>query len=167
MIAPGAGWPSKRWPAAHFAALADQLGREVGASVFILCGPQDESVVRDLISHLKTSPVVIRHTSLRQTAALIGRMHLYIGNDSGPMHLAVAQNVPTLTLLGPNNSDFIAPFGPHYEIRRPVPCSPCNQRVCPLLHHDCLRQLEVETVFRMAVSLLNTDRNRLTADRST
>lgn len=153
MVAPGAGWPSKRWPASFFASLVDQLGKQGDVRVAVLCGPQDEEVVHQMVNQLHSKPVIVRDTTLRQSASLVQRMRCYIGNDSGPMHLAVALGVPTITMLGPNNSDFISPVGPHQVLRHSVSCSPCNLQVCPLSHHLCMEGISVDTVLQSVLSL--------------
>ncbi len=154
MLAPGAGWSSKRWPTESFGRLGNMLAERSGGQIVLLCGPQDDEAVHDVINRMRVRSLVIRGTTLRQTASLIQRMDLYIGNDSGPIQFAVALDVPTITLLGPTNSDCIAPFGRNAELRHHVACSPCQLRACPLPVHLCMEGIEVDAVIEQAKKVL-------------
>jgi heptosyltransferase-2 len=79
-----------------------------------------------------------------------------VTTDSGPRHLAAAFGVPTITLFGPTDprwSDNYQAAAMH--LQRDLPCIPCGQRVCPLQHHRCMRELTEEQVLTAALRLLS------------
>jgi heptosyltransferase-3 len=140
---------SKRWPADRFGRLCDMLVGELGL-VPVLVGAADERPQIEAVCAAAGVPVVVAagELSLRETAALIARSALHVGNDSGLLHVAAALDRPTVGIFGP--TDAVA-FGP-YTVRsavatRRLPCSPC----LPLLIHGCgnpicLTELPVEEV---------------------
>jgi ADP-heptose:LPS heptosyltransferase len=94
-------------------------------------------------------------TSLGGLAALIARMRLFIGNDSGPAHLAEAVGTPSVTLFGPTDPRRWAPLDQraHPIVREPVGCSPCAYSDCPI-DHRCLRRITPDEVIARASGLL-------------
>ena len=151
-VHPGASAPARRWPLAKVARLVDRLQREYGATVVLLGGPSDVGAAREL-EHRAARPVVnlAGRTSLGELAALIDRLDLYIGNDSGPAHLAGARCTPSVTIFGPVDVERWGPLDRdlHAVAWRPVACSPCGLRECPI-DHRCLTWLDVDTVFDLA-----------------
>jgi ADP-heptose:LPS heptosyltransferase len=105
------------------------------------------------------------NTSLVSLPALVNRAEWVIANDSGPMHLAAALGVPTVTLWGPSDPEEVAPPGRgHLRVTgRPLPCKPCFKNACPRVgpgtilpdaQDECLRLIEVEQVQRATETLL-------------
>jgi ADP-heptose:LPS heptosyltransferase len=94
-------------------------------------------------------------TSLGGLAALLQRMSLFIGNDSGPAHLAEAVGTPSVTLFGPTDPRRWAPLDQraHPIVREPVGCSPCAYSDCPI-DHRCLRRITPDEVIARASGLL-------------
>jgi len=157
-IHPGARPPARRWPPERFAAVADDLARRHGARVVLSGGPGEEAPVQAVIEHMRTRPLnVAGRTSLGGLAALIARLDLFIGNDSGPAHLAEAVGTPTVRIFGPADPCRWAPLdlNRHAVVRRPVPCSPCAYWECPI-DHRCLRLIEPGDVLRAAENVLAT-----------
>lgn len=119
----------KRWPADRWVALSHALAEEIGAHVLMFGGPSEETLVRSLTDELegKATPVGL---SLRAAAALMARCQFFVSNDSGLMHVAVSQDVPTFGLFGPTDERRTAPWGtlgqvirahgtePTYEVQR-------------------------------------------------
>ncbi len=98
MLAPGAAphRPEKRWPAEHFGALAAQLPLPV-----VILGTGGEAPLAATIQALAPAAVDLTgRTSLRELAMVVARSSLAVGNDTGPMHLAAAFEVPSLVLFG-------------------------------------------------------------------
>jgi ADP-heptose:LPS heptosyltransferase len=109
-IHPGAGKLHNRWPADRFAALArDLLGR--GHAVSWLEGPQDQGTVDAVTAALGTRLPVIRGESIAMLAARFARAPLYIGNDTGPLHLAGATGCPTVGVYGWTSPEEWSPVG--------------------------------------------------------
>lgn len=111
-IAPGANWPGKIWPVAHYAELIAQVGREF-STLLILGGTADQAAADFLAATSKMSVLNLAgRTSLTQAAALLDHARAFVGNDSGLGHLAAARRVPTLTLFGPGDPARYRPWGP-------------------------------------------------------
>jgi lipopolysaccharide heptosyltransferase I len=113
VLNPGAGWPSKIWPAVRYAALARHLGQTHGVPAIAVWGtnserPLAERIVEAGARHAHLAPP----TTMRQLAALCRRATLFVGSDTGPMHLAVAVGTPTLSLHGPSRADWCGAYGP-------------------------------------------------------
>ena len=117
-IHPGSAGEAKRWPAASFAALI-ALARAQGLHPLLIEGPQDAPVTSAIFTALHKSgaevdtPPVIRNVSLGTLAALLRRCAVYVGNDSGPSHLAGLLDLPTIALFGPTDPAVWAPIDSH------------------------------------------------------
>jgi ADP-heptose:LPS heptosyltransferase len=102
------------------------------------------------------TPAIAPATTLLQLAALVARSRVFVGGDTGPLHLAAAVGTPTVALFGPSNPERNGPYGPgHVVLHRQLPCSDCYQRTCN--HWECLPGIEVETVVNAVGSLLAKD----------
>jgi ADP-heptose:LPS heptosyltransferase len=114
-VAPGANWPPKAWPVSHFQALMQMLRDDVDAIV-LLGGPGDRGACAELAA-ASALPVLdlAGKTSLLQAAAVIERVSLFVGNDSGLGHIAAAVGTATLTLFGPGDPARYRPWGPRAE----------------------------------------------------
>lgn len=107
----------KRWPTKRFAELSDRLAAERNASVLV-CGGNEEQVLKAEVSARMRARSVAVDTPLRVTTALIARCALFVSNDSGLMHIAASQNIPTFGLFGPTDERRTAPWGPHGHVIR-------------------------------------------------
>jgi len=95
--------------------------------------------------------------TLGELKSLIRRSDLLICNDAGPRHIAKAFDVPVVTVFGPTHPDWTATsYEKERIVRIDVDCGPCQQRLCPLGHHQCMTGVTVDMVFAAAVSLLRT-----------
>lgn len=122
-IAPTANWPGKIWRPERFAQLAERLagrgGPMEGAKVFVTGGPGEEALARPLIDAVASEKLIAGiGLDLRVTAAVFERCRLFVGNDSGLMHLAAAAGTPTLGLFGPTQDEHYAPWGSHCRVAR-------------------------------------------------
>ena len=126
-IHPGGGWSYKLWPVERFAALGDLLSQKYGAKVLVFAGPDEASLQDQLVNSMKLPPIPVKNIGLRETAALIQRCHLYIGNDTGPMHIAAALGTRVVAIFGPTDANRSGPYGDkHVVIAEKVECSPCH-----------------------------------------
>ena len=111
-----AGWRGKRWSEENFAALATRLtapgGPLPGAGIAVLGGEADRPSTRSLVASLPDCIDLVGAADLLTAAALLRRCSLFVGNDSGLMHIAAAAGVPTLGLFGPSREAHYAPWGP-------------------------------------------------------
>ena len=146
---PGAEYgPAKRWPAAHFAALARMLA-SAGYAIWLFGSPKDHAVAEE-ISQL--APGLCRNlcgaTALGQAVDLLALTDLVVCNDSGLMHVAAALGRPIVALYGSSSPGFTPPLSDQATILSlNLDCSPCFKRECPLGHLDCLNKLSPEQVF--------------------
>ena len=126
-IHPGGGWPYKLWPVERFAALGDLLNQNYGAKILIFAGPDEASLRDQMLNEMKSPPILAQDTGLRETAALIQRCQLYIGNDTGPMHISAAVGTRAIAIFGPTNARRSGPYGDeHIVIAEKIHCSPCH-----------------------------------------
>ena len=110
LMNPGAGWGAKRWPAERYAEVARVFGAE-GMHVLVNCGPGEEALARQIAAAhpQRVTPV---GCSLSQLLALIRRAKLFIGGDTGPVHLAAALRIPVVAIYGPTDPARNGPYGP-------------------------------------------------------
>lgn len=86
-------------------------------------------------------------TSLRELMALIKACHLFLTNDSGPMHVASALGIPLIALFGSTSDVATGPYNGGHVIHKHVPCSPCSRRECPI-DFRCMTRIEVSEVYQ-------------------
>jgi heptosyltransferase-2 len=147
---------AKRWHSERFAALADRLIEEAGASVLLIGAREELNVTNEVLSQMRHDAVVLTgETSLAETMAVLSLVRLLVTNDTGPAHLASALGRPTLVIFGPTNPMTTRPFSPMAEIvRRPPDCAPCMLRDCPI-DHRCMTAITTDEVFARALALLD------------
>jgi len=146
-LCPGAEYgEAKRWPAAHFAALArDHLGK--GGQVWLFGGPGDRGVAQEVADAAPGAVVLAGRTDLAQAVALLSLADAVATNDSGLMHVAAALGRRVVAIYGSSSPVMTPPLPPADApparvVSLALACSPCYQRRCPLGHLNCLRQLE-------------------------
>jgi heptosyltransferase-1 len=143
----GVGFPTKRWPMERFAQLGDRISKELGFNVLLTWGPGEEEGVKKLSAHMKEKHWVSPKNTLHESIAMLKRMILTIGCDTGPMHLSAAQGVPTVSLFGPTNPVYSRPHGSNHEVVVKLqPCSFCHKHSCPT-QMECMTAITVDDVF--------------------
>jgi heptosyltransferase-2 len=162
-LAPGSVWATKRWP--EFPALARGLGtRYPDARVVVVGGAADAELSRAIMAATDGGAVIAAGAlSLLASAELLSRCALLVTNDSAPLHLASAMNVPTVAIFGPTVPEF--GFGPLAERsivagRTELACRPCDPhgpRRCPLGHWRCMREITVGYMLALVDDLLSQD----------
>lgn len=156
---------AKDWPTEYFAELARRLADELGRTVLVICGPSERATAQRIVAdtaHPRVLSLADEPLSIGLTKAAIRHASLMVTTDSGPRHFAAAFGVPCLTLFGPTHiawSETFHPQGVHLQLK--VDCGPCQQRVCPLKHHRCMRELTVDRVFGEIVRRWSTASPRL------
>ena len=159
-FAPGAEYgPAKRWPAMHFAALAQQLDLPV-----VLLGSAKESALCDQIAQAAPGRCtnLAGQTTLTQAFAVLAAAKAVISNDSGLMHVAAALCTPQVALFGSSSPAHTPPLNaraavlwlkddPAYEPA--LSCAPCFERECPLKHQRCLNDLTPKRVRQSLMAL--------------
>jgi lipopolysaccharide heptosyltransferase I len=148
-----ARWPTKRWPAASFAEVADRL-QEEGHGEVVMIGGSDERVDVAAVSEKMKVPAInlAGATTVGLLPALLSKASVLITNDSGPMHIAAAVGTPVVALFGPTSAVRTGPYGiGHDVLMGKVPCSPCFSRTCHnVVPLECLRAVSPEQVLLAA-----------------
>ena len=148
-INPGATYGSaKRWYPERFAQVAAQFSHDYQVAIF--GGPNEKEIAKDICMNLEKLGVknylnYAGKTSIASLCSLIGGLDLFITADSGPMHIAAAYGIPTVSLFGPTRHEETCSWqNPRSLIlRKEVECAPCMKRKCPLGHHKCMDQIQV------------------------
>jgi heptosyltransferase-2 len=147
-IGAGASYGSaKCWPPERFAELANRLQSRMDADV-ILFGTTGEAAVSSAIkAGMRRPPIDLTgKTSIGDLPALLAKCDLFIGNDSGAMHVAAAVGLPVVAVFGPTDPFGTAPITPRISIVQDKPyCSPCFLRRCPT-DHRCMKQVTADMV---------------------
>jgi ADP-heptose:LPS heptosyltransferase len=160
---PAARWKSKFWPAERWAALADRL-QERGIWPVLAGSTRDEPYIASLADKMTKKPVIAAgRLSLNQTAALMKRSAVYIGLDSGPMHMAALAGIPVAALFGPTHPERVGPYGVRHRILTAagLACLGCRKRQCS--HLACMEGITVDMVYDAAVHLMREE----SADKET
>ncbi len=158
-INPGASYGSaKRWYPEEFAKVAAALACQY--DIVIFGGPNEVNIAADIAAGLEQAGIKnyqnrAGETSVDELIDAIAGLDLMITGDSGPMHLAAAFQVPTVTVFGPTQDKETAQWqnAKSIIIKKDLPCQPCMKRVCPLQHHDCMRLIKAEDVLRAVKQL--------------
>ncbi len=155
---PGANYGSaKCWPAEKYAALADRLVRERGARVVASLGPKERAIADRLAAATGNVEICIDPPlGLGPLKALVRRCDLLVTNDTGPRHFAAAFGVPVVTVFGSSDPAWTdTRFARERNVMLKLDCQPCMKRTCPLVHHNCMNQLEPDLVYDAAAKLLD------------
>ncbi len=157
VIHPGARQEYIRWKREGFAAAADLLIREFKAKIILLGSAKEKDLVEDVVSRMQGHPVPAVGLGLTQLVSVINRGSLFIGNSTGPMHIAAALKVPVVALFGPVHPlDSPAAWGPwrvdHSIVSKDTGCPKCHPSGCR--HFRCMELIRAEDVFETARQLL-------------
>ncbi len=115
VLNPGAGWPSKLWPADRYAAVAVWLAQARGLpTLAVWAGAQERSWAEQITAGSQGHARLAPPTSLLQLAAITRQAKLFVGSDTGPLHLAVALGTPCVGLFGPMPAERNGPYGPQH-----------------------------------------------------
>jgi len=154
---PSGSWPAKTWPPGRFAAVMDALSSE-GTPVW-LWGPGEREAVEAARARMRRPSLLAPETDWQGLAALLERCAVFVGNDSGPKHVAAALGIPTVTIFGPTHpATWHPPEGPHVALEAEgLDCLHCNANRCPLpgdRHMRCMTDVPAERVAEAARGLL-------------
>lgn len=149
-IHPGSPIALKRWRAERFADVADRLIANEMAQVLFVGVSSELPIIAAIQKQMRGKSFnIVGETSLSQFAAILKRCALFIGNDSGPMHLAAAVGTRTIGLYGPSDPERFGPVGAHcWSIRRKPDCPPCMGTSCKFGGEGCMKEIKVEDVIQ-------------------
>jgi heptosyltransferase-2 len=158
-IAVGAGasyGSAKCWPPDRFADTLNRFQRQVDADVILFGTAAETSVSAAIASGMRRPPIDLTgKTAIADLPALLSQCHLFVGNDSGAMHVAAAVGLPVVAVFGPTDPHGTAPVTPRCTIIQQKPyCSPCFLRRCPT-DHRCMTAVTpymVESAARVRLS---------------
>lgn len=155
---PGAFRPSRRWVTERWAQVADKIVEEYKAKIIITGSGSEKEMVQELANLMKFSPIIVAgKLSIKQLAVLVKRLNLFITNDTGPMHIAVAMRIPLVALFGPGDVYRIGPYGQDCKrqlvIRKEIDCiRPCYKFSCNDMR--CMNEISVGDVMNAVRDLL-------------
>ena len=144
----------KRWSTLNYARLADMILEKYDVKVVFIWGPNELEIVNEIISQMKQKASVSCKTTIKQLIELIRCADLFIGGDTGPLHIASTLCIPTMAIFGPKDPML---YGPYHEntaiINKELPCSPCRDRTCS--DPECLTTVLPEEVFQGVNKLMD------------
>jgi heptosyltransferase-2 len=157
-LTPGASFgSSKCWPPEHFARLAELCQDRFGAKVILFCGPGEEAIAQAILGQTQARIIDARTggIDLEVLKPLVKRCNLFITNDTGPRHYAVAFDVPIVVLMGSTDPRYTdANTERTIVVRKELDCSPCHKKVCSR-HHECMTAIQPTEVLAAAEQLLS------------
>jgi predicted lipopolysaccharide heptosyltransferase III len=131
VIQPTSKFHTKEWTAEGFAEIADYLNRQYGLSVLLTGGPGEEKKLANIHAKSGTKPAVLTFLSVAELAWILSRARVFVGNDSGPTHLATALSIPVVVLFGSSDSAVWHPWRVRHRIVQNLfDCNPCPGYRC-------------------------------------
>lgn len=167
-IHPGAHYPSQRWPAKRFGELSRRI-LEQGVAKVILIGSSDEEGLLEVVKKSVGADIqIFCCNNIRELIALLSKCDLIVCNNSGPLHIAAALKVPTVSMIGPTVIPLWLPYGENNVVlNKRLFCSPCNRAVCK--DHECMESITVNEVFeavqKQIAGIGTNQKKRFTAQR--
>ncbi|MBU0700816.1 lipopolysaccharide heptosyltransferase II [bacterium] len=160
-INPCSVWPTKRWIPERFAQVSDALANEFKARIILVGGREDGWLVEKIALPMKTRPILAAgRLTLKQLAGVMERCQLFITNDSGPLHIAMAMKTPTVAIFGPTTINLgFGPYGESFRVveKAGLSCRPCGKhggQKCPLKSFNCMKEITSDDVMAAARELI-------------
>jgi len=144
---------AKHWGDERYGEVAERL-LDDGYSVVMLTSPGERAQAEAIAERYGNIPVVGGDGDVLQLAASISHCSVIVTNDSGPLHLAAALAVPSVSIFGPTDPGRTVIPGATRVVSKAVSCGPCYERECPLRDHRCMTQISVDEVYTAAIGLL-------------
>ena len=154
----------KCWDKRKFAALINRLKEKYDCEILLFEGPHDREVNEFISNTVQHRPVIVRETSVKETAAILQRCTLLVTNDSGVMHVGAAIKVPIVAIFGPTNHEWVGPVSDKCSlVKKDLPCQPCFIYSTRHLEckedrdFECLKAIEVDDVLSAVENLLSQE----------
>ncbi len=154
---------AKHWGDDRYRETADRL-RASGFEVVLLTSPGERQQAETIAAMGDPLPMIGEDGDVLQLAAAISHCSVIVTNDSGPLHLATALAVPSVSIFGPTDPARTVIPGASRVLQKPVGCQPCYERDCPLGHHRCMTEISVDDVYGAAVGLFNEIDGKVESD---
>lgn len=149
-VAPGTRWESKAWPPACFAAVIDEAARRIPTLHCWLLGTEDEKTCAKSVAAactVLTPSELTGATNMGTLIEMLRRSDVLLTNDSGPMHVAAALGMPTVSIFGPTDPELTGPWGEgHVVFTGECERRPCFAKTCPLGTGNCMERIAVDNV---------------------
>ena len=153
VVNPAAGWVTKQWSPHRFAELADRISAEWDATVFVLWGPGERGLAEQVLARMQRPGRLAPEMGISALAAFLRGCDLFIGGDSGPLHMASALGVPVLGLYGPSDPVRNGPFrDADRVVYAAASCGPCYRRTCAGAW--CMDAISVEPVWKVVTEMV-------------
>lgn len=150
--------PAKCWPQEKFKELTDLLIEDPNLFLIFFGDSKSSSSINNITENFSQRVCNLAgQTSLRELMALISLLDLFITNDSGPMHIAAALNIPLIALFGSTSDTVTGPYKTGLVIHKHVECSPCYKRVCPI-DFRCMKRISALEVHEEVKRMLKVKR---------
>ena len=147
VIHPGARRPLKQWAPERFAAVIQFINTRYGLRTVVTGGPEDRALMESLCLNDPMAVDSPPDFTLLHLAALCQRASLFVGNDSGPMHIASTFGLPLVGIFGPGVPGVFDPIGEHSTtVHHVLPCNPCDQITCTRSEGPCILLVSVDEV---------------------
>jgi heptosyltransferase II len=145
---------AKHWGDSRYIDTINRL-RVEGFDVVLLTSPREREQAQKIATKCNGVPIIGHDGDVLELAAAMSHCAAVITNDSGPLHVAAALAIPSVSIFGPTDPDRTVIPGATHVVRRTLACQPCYQRQCPLGHHRCMADVSVDEVFGAAVGLFS------------
>jgi heptosyltransferase-2 len=146
---------AKHWGDSRYIDTIKRL-RVEGFDVVLLTSPREREQAEKIATTCNGVPMIGHDGDVLELAAAMSHCAAVITNDSGPLHVAAALAIPSVSIFGPTDPERTVIPGATHVVRRTLACQPCYQRQCPLGHHRCMEDVSVDEVFGAAVGLFST-----------
>jgi len=153
VISPAARWQAKAWPGSKFAQLSDRLLDLKGVRVVFMGAKEDLPRITEIKKLMVKKPLVCAGSlSLIESAALISKSRLFIGNDTAPMHIAALFEVPVIALFGQTDPKVFGPRSRNSISIRKIDqiCPDCSRKLCRYQDNFCMDKITVEEVYALS-----------------
>ena len=153
---------AKHWGDTRYVDVIKKL-RVEGFDVVLLTSPSEREQAQKIATTCNGVPIVGHDGDVLELAAALSQCAALITNDSGPLHVAAALAVPSVSIFGPTDPDRTTIAGATHVVRSTLGCQPCYQRECPLGHHRCMSDVTVDEVFGAAMSIVHASEPEVAA----
>ena len=156
VLNPGAGWDSKLWPADRYARVAQHLGRQYQLpTVVVWAGARERAWAEEIVAGTRGHALLAPPTSLTELTEVLRAADLFVGSDTGPMHMAAAVGTPCVALFGPTRPEVCGPYGNHHATVQAYHQTG-NSRQRRGADNSAMRDITVEDVFRACRHVLSS-----------
>ena len=153
---PGGSSFDKRWPEKQYAELADRLVQQYNATILFFHGPEEIELTDNIQKSMQSDATVYAPETIRGLGAMLSCCDMFVCNDSGPMHLAAALDIPTTAIFGPTDHIAWQPMSENATVvRRDMPCWPCSAHKCKI-GWECTKKLPIEMVWKTTTMTIET-----------